>query len=100
MTKHFNNLTPAQAELLAMLSEECGEIVQIVGKIQRHGYDSYHPNDTQRITNRRLLEAEISDLKAICLAMIRGGDISEESVNLEDILARKMKWTHHQSGLL
>lgn len=45
MPEHFNGLTPAEAERLAMLSEECGEVIQIIGKILRHGYDSYHPDD-------------------------------------------------------
>ena len=40
MSDHFNGLTPVQAELLALLSDECGELVQIIGKIMRHGLDS------------------------------------------------------------
>ena len=33
----FNGLTPAEAERLALLMEECGEVVQIIGKVLRHG---------------------------------------------------------------
>ncbi len=32
---HFNELTPAEAERLAYLAEECGEAIQIIGKILR-----------------------------------------------------------------
>ena len=54
MSDHFNGLTPAEAERLAMLAEECGEVIQMVGKILRHGYDSYHPADPNT-TNKQLL---------------------------------------------
>ena len=37
MTEHFNGLTPAEDERLAMLAEECAEVIKIVSKIQRHG---------------------------------------------------------------
>jgi hypothetical protein len=37
----FNQLTDAEAERLALLAEECGEVVQVIGKILRHGYESY-----------------------------------------------------------
>ena len=32
MDKH-NNLTPAEEERLALLSEECGEVIQAIGKV-------------------------------------------------------------------
>ena len=60
---HFNGLSPAEAERLAMLAEECGEVIHIVGKILRHGYDSYHPADPT-VTNRDLLGRELTDLLA------------------------------------
>jgi hypothetical protein len=47
------NLNPAQAERLAILAEECGEIVQVIGKILRHGFESTHPEGGP--TNRQLL---------------------------------------------
>lgn len=57
-------MTEAELERLAMLSEECGEIVQIIGKIIRHGYFSYHP-DEPTVSNKTLLENEINDLLCI-----------------------------------
>ena len=53
MTEHFNKLTPAEDERLAMLAEECAEVIQIVSKIQRHGYDSWHPDDPLKTHGER-----------------------------------------------
>lgn len=71
MTDHFNQLTEAEAELLACLSEECGEVVQVIGKILRHGYDSYNPNDPDEIPNLNLLEMELGHVLAIVELMTK-----------------------------
>lgn len=55
-TQPFNRLTPAEAERLALLAEECGEAIQAIGKILRHGYESNHPEFTE--TNRTQLPDE------------------------------------------
>jgi hypothetical protein len=60
--EHFNNLPPDQAEALALLAEECGELIQAIGKIQRHGLWSEHP-DTG-IPNQHALTKEIGDVLA------------------------------------
>lgn len=44
--KHYNELTPEEHERLSLLMEECGEVVQIIGKIFRHGYERYPPLTT------------------------------------------------------
>jgi hypothetical protein len=54
-----NGLTPAQLERLAFLSEELGEAQQAIGKIVRHGYDSYNPLVLTNSNNREDLEKEI-----------------------------------------
>ena len=56
------NLSKAEIERLAILSEECAEVQQIVGKILRHGFESFNPFDEQKVTNRKLLERELGDL--------------------------------------
>lgn len=92
---HFNQLTPAQAERLAMLAEECGEVIQIVGKILRHGYDSHHPVNP-RVSNRDLLAKELRDVNAVLMAMGRD-ELREYSV--QDVIGvweRKLQYTHHQ----
>lgn len=62
MSEHFNKLSPAEAEALALVAEECAEVVQIIGKILRHGLYSRHPNGGP--SNRQRLESEVGDLHA------------------------------------
>jgi hypothetical protein len=95
--KHFNQLTPAQAERLAMLAEECGEVIQIVGKILRHGYESYHPANP-RLTNRDLLAKELRDVNAVLQVMGRS-ELREYSIqDWIGVWDRKLQYTHHQEG--
>lgn len=64
MEEEFSNkLTPEQAELIAVLFEECAEVVQICGKILRHGLYSAHPRDLSR-TNDMLLSDEVGHVFA------------------------------------
>ena len=65
----------AKVERLALLGEEAGEVNQVIGKILRHGYESFHPN-TPEITNRALLEEEIADFLIIVDLMIQEGDVN------------------------
>lgn len=94
---HFNQLTPAEAERLAILSEELGEVQQVIGKILRHGYDSAPPKDPAD-TNRSALVREAGDVLVALRLMYDSGDIS-----LDDVLARTQEklvnirqWLHHQ----
>lgn len=59
--QHFNGLTPAEAERLALLSEELGEAQQAIGKILRHGYDSSNPVDPGRFKYFEELGADSID---------------------------------------
>ena len=98
--ENFNELTPAEAERLAMLAEECAEVVQIVGKILRHGYKSWYPADTFRTPNRVLLFKELVDVQAVMQLMCQGGDIA--SIHRSDALheaEKKLTYAHHQQGL-
>lgn len=74
MQQPFNRLTPAEAERLAVLAEECGEVVQAVGKILRHGYESRHPNGGP--TNRETLERECGDLHHAIGRLVGAGDMN------------------------
>ena len=96
----FNRLSPAEAERLSMLAEEAGEVVKAVGKILRHGYDSYNPDNPSKGTNRLQLEEELCDLIAVASAMIVDLDInisdhicSKQSLNR---WMQKLKYAHHQ----
>jgi hypothetical protein len=99
-TKPFNQLTPAEAERLAILAEECAEVIQVVGKILRHGYASFHPDDATNTTNRELLERELGDVEAISGLMVHRGDIEASEVHTCSLqkLARleSGKYLHHQ----
>lgn len=102
MQKHFNKLTPAQAERLAMLSEECGEVVQMVGKILRHGYENYHPDDSFRTSNRTLLTKELVDVFSIFDKMVELEDIKYKDIDkfkADDTGSNwrhKLRYTHYQ----
>lgn len=61
MTPEYLPQTPAGR--MARLTEECGEVLQIVGKIGRFGLDSRHPTTAFAKPNSELLLAEIADLE-------------------------------------
>lgn len=68
-------------ERLALLAEELSEAIQVVNKIIRHGYNNYHPANSQ-ITNKELLEKELGHVYyAINLSAINNeicmGEIAE-----------------------
>lgn len=95
----FNKLTNAQAERLALLSEELGEAQRAIGKILRHGYESRNPLDFHSVTNRAALEHELGDIDAALCLMFRARDVSDAAVGLA--MDRKLdtvgKWLHHQT---
>ena len=93
--QHFNGLSPAEAERLAMLAEEAGEVIQAVGKVLRHGYARSHPDGGP--DNRELLDKEVGDFIAVVQAMRDARDI--EGWSARDAVNRwhnKLKFTHHQ----
>jgi hypothetical protein len=70
-----NGLTDAEVERLAILSEELGEAQQCIGKILRHGYESYNPVVNTNLTNRRELEREIGDVQAAIDMLFAENDV-------------------------
>jgi phosphoribosyl-ATP pyrophosphohydrolase len=99
--KFSNQLTDAEIERLAILAEECAEVQQVVMKILRHGYESYHPKDTARKTNRKLLATEIGDLQYIITLMEMQLDVSSSLIQtaLENKEKHIKKYLHHQTKL-
>ena len=95
--KHFNELTPAEAERLALLLEEMGEAVQIIGKILRHGYESYHP-DAPSVPNRALLEKELGDVLAAIDMVVTADDVNPEQIEGHRLNKHHKvgKYLHHQ----
>lgn len=98
MLEPFNKLTPAEAERLALLSEECGEVIQAVGKILRHGYESKHPDGGP--TNRESLERELGDVRWVIETMKDSGDIDSAHVVLASIHKGEAvaKYLHHNTA--
>jgi len=98
----FNQLTPAEAERLALLSEELGEAQQIIGKILRHGYENCNPYDVNRIKNRNLLEKELGDVHAAIRLMLRSNDISSSEIRYfkEFKLKKIEKYLHHNEAYI
>lgn len=96
---HFNELTPAQAERLAILMEEMGEATQVIGKVLRHGFDSCHPDDP-KVTNRQLLLKELVDVTVgmvmVSLDVPEMMDQVETDKRLLAGLAKKLQYCHHQ----
>lgn len=102
MSYFFNQLTPAQHERLAILSEELGEAQQAIGKILRHGYESHNPTisvpeDERPATNREELEKELGDV--VFAINLLGSDIYQPAIGRRVLLkAEKIKpYLHHQS---
>lgn len=52
-----------ETELLALLIEECGEVIQAATKVLRHGWESFDPTRRgERPTNREALAKELGHL--------------------------------------
>jgi len=92
----FSELDDAELERLAILSEEMAEAIQVVGKIIRHGYDSFHPDDPQDTDNRHLLEKELGHVLRAIEMMKRAGDLN--GTNLKSASKEKSirQYLHHQ----
>jgi hypothetical protein len=108
----FNELTPAEAERLAYLTEEMAEAIQIIGKILRHGYESRDPTKARPTfddnrggqtgfintspTNRRLLEAELGDVTRAIRMLIDAGDLDRATLDRLGARAAPQQYMHHQ----
>jgi hypothetical protein len=58
--------TEAQVmEALDLLQEECAEIIQMISKIRRFGWSSYHPSDPEKKSNHRLFNDEVGDFEVL-----------------------------------
>jgi hypothetical protein len=97
-----NGLTDAETERLAILLEELGEAQQAVGKILRHGYESYDPAREEEMDiegqNRRDLEKELGDIRYITALMYQRHDIREMAVMNRAVekAAKIRPYLHHQ----
>jgi NTP pyrophosphatase (non-canonical NTP hydrolase) len=92
----FNKLTPAQAERLALLAEECGEVVVAIGKILRHGYDSCHPF-SDASDNRDDLQEECGDVLAAIKLLTDARELDADTIadHCSNKLLAVGEWLHH-----
>lgn len=97
MALHFNGLTPAEAERLAILAEEASEVVHAVTKVLRHGFESFHPDEPKGPTNREKLALELGNLEAAVYHCVKAQDVQAGFIHIG--AASKMSsnpYTHHQ----
>jgi NTP pyrophosphatase (non-canonical NTP hydrolase) len=80
MSDHFNRLTPPEAERLAYLIEECGEVIQAATKVLRHGFGSRHPYNMDGPTNRQNLETELGHMTFALALVISCDDVNGKRV--------------------
>lgn len=94
----FNDLTNGEAELFAVLAEECGETTQAVAKILRHGKHSWNPEVVGKRSNIEDLENEVGDILAVVEIMVRVRIL--DMTNIQSLKAAKLerifKYLHHQ----
>lgn len=98
MAEHFNGLTPAEAERLAFLIEECGEVIQAACKILRHGYESFNPTRDSDVSNRHALAIELGHVRAAMYLLHNAADINASQDRVAALLKIKSvrQWMHHQ----
>lgn len=73
-------LTNAELERLAVLSEECGEVIQVIGKIIRHEYEAIGP-EGEKYDNRKALEEEIGHINFMVWLMIENSDVKQKRID-------------------
>ena len=91
-------LFPPELERLAFLAEECAEAIQAVGKIVRHGYESYDPTKGRTPTNRRMLESELADIRFAISLLEQARDVSARNIEaaISARIANPGRYMHHQ----
>ena len=74
-------------EVMAILQEECAEVVQAVSKINRFGMDSVW----QGVSNHQALITEIGDVLAVVSILVEETDININSDDLQKAIDAKFE---------
>lgn len=95
--RHYNCLSPAEAERLALVAEECAEVQQAVCKILRHGYESNNRGKLPE-TNREALTRELGDLMHVIGRMRTAGDVDGSAIDARSLSKAEhcAPYLHHQ----
>lgn len=88
-------MTPAEIERLALLAEEMGEALQMIGKTLRHGKESCHPDGGE--SNIENLQKELGDVQFSIQLMQENDDISFATINhyANEKRKRVSQYLHH-----
>lgn len=73
--------------VMAVLQEECAEVIQAVSKINRFGMH----DEWQGVTNRQALITEIGDVLAIIKVLMEETDINITENDLNNAIQAKLK---------
>lgn len=93
VTNHFNQLSEAEHERLALLIEECLDVAKAGAKILLHGYTGVGEWET----NRELLEKDIADLLRAAIMASDAEDFSMERIKrLTEERKVSAAYLHHQ----
>jgi len=95
----FNQLTAAEAERLALLAEELAEAIALIGKVMRHGYESFNPDDEAAGNNAQQLAGELGDVHYAVQLLVVAGDLDEDEIIAARRAAaiKKPEYLHHQT---
>jgi hypothetical protein len=95
------NLTPAQQERLAILIEEAAEVIQVGGKILRHGYFATD-SDRMLYDNKSDLAKEVGQLQHAIRMILRAEDIDEKVAltSFHEKAHSIKKYLHHPESAL
>jgi NTP pyrophosphatase (non-canonical NTP hydrolase) len=74
-------------EVMAILQEECAEVIQAVSKINRFGMDSVW----QGVSNHQALITEIGDVLAVISILVEETDININSDDLQKAIDAKFE---------
>ena len=83
-----NNLTERERELFYIVQEECGEVVQVISKILRFGFN-------EEFKNQERLTQEIGDLVA-CITLLQASGIvdkTEMELAVENKILKLKRWS-------
>jgi len=87
-----HHLTPAQIELLALLSEQFGGAVQAVGEVLRHGYDKSDPAKSNGATSGSRLETALGNVRATMIMLCESENVSKERIHfMADYKSQQVK---------
>lgn len=92
--EHFNQLTPAQHEILTKIFEEGAEVIKEIGKIMLHGLDSHEPGHPYP-TNRVKLVQELGDFAAMVHIAVSLGLFTNQE--LEEAIKRRLKRSREEN---